>query len=338
MIGLNPALRHSPYDGVSPVLTEELLVAAPWRYGKDGEEPFTDGLRFLPEGGIGGFDHGNERSWAIETGALVLRGVRGEVTARFAAIEAQRGLVVLRAPYEPYAQDAALFFILRLEREITRPSAPMVTGPAAELTDKELVERFESLGHDCEFGLLQRAFGAEPMGLMRWGGTHVVYLIEMLERNFAGLGDPASCEIVESKGELYLVDRRYHLTRHTFTKPTPDVDHAKLFQQHLSFFDFLKKAFVETLEDGELMFVFKDFDNMGRDMVLELSRALRRYGPAKVMVVHQHGIEGAAPTLELVSEHAWLGHIDRFGQRDGAWQISRESWTTLLRMVLAQAG
>ena len=86
------------------------------------------------------------------------------------------------------------------------------------------------------------------------------------------------------------------------------------------------------------MFVFKDFDNMGRDMVLELSRALRRYGPAKVMVVHQHGIEGAAPTLELVSEHAWLGHIDRFGQRDGAWQISRESWTTLLRMVLAQAG
>lgn len=335
---MKPVTAQSSIDPTRPALTADMLMAAPWRYGVDGEEPMTENLQFFPGGVIGGFDHVNERSWELEASVLVIRDHHGSVTARFSAVELQPKLIVLRAPYEPFAHDAAQFFFLRLERDTVREPA----GPAADAedaaSDKALVERFESLGHDCEFGLLQRSFGAEPMGLMRWGGTHVVYLIEMLNRNLEGLGDPASCELCEIGGELYLVDRQYHLTRHTFTQPRPSLDRAKLLQQHLSFFDFLKTAFRESLEEGDLLFVYKDLDNIGHEMVRELSVALRRHGPARVLVVHQHGVAGAEPTLERVSEHAWLGHIDQFGLRDGKWKISTESWVRLLRMMVAEAG
>ena len=37
--------------------------------------------------------------------------------------------------------------------------------------DAELFLQFESLGHDCEFGFVQRHFNADPHGLLRWGKT-----------------------------------------------------------------------------------------------------------------------------------------------------------------------
>lgn len=37
-----------------------------------------------------------------------------------------------------------------------------------DMLPSELVARFESLGDNCEFGLVQRHFGAEPVGVFRF--------------------------------------------------------------------------------------------------------------------------------------------------------------------------
>ena len=50
--------------------------------------------------------------------------------------------------------------------------------------------RIESLGSDCLIGLVQRKFGAEPLGLLRFSTARMSALLPALETRFAGLGAP----------------------------------------------------------------------------------------------------------------------------------------------------
>ena len=66
---------------------------------------------------------------------------------------------------------------------------------------REIMLEFESLGGHpwgCEFGTVQRAFGAEPLGLLRWTEMPVEYIIKALKtRFFVGVGLPENTEIFE---------------------------------------------------------------------------------------------------------------------------------------------
>lgn len=59
----------------------------------------------------------------------------------------------------------------------------------------ELMLSFESLGDNCEFGLVQRQANIEPLGLLRFNGFHVPpefrieRLVAGLDRHFYGLGE-----------------------------------------------------------------------------------------------------------------------------------------------------
>ena len=39
------------------------------------------------------------------------------------------------------------------------------------LDDRDLVLQFESIGDNCELGLVQRRAGSEPLGLLRFAGS-----------------------------------------------------------------------------------------------------------------------------------------------------------------------
>lgn len=55
----------------------------------------------------------------------------------------------------------------------------------------EILGQFESLGDNCEFGLVQRIGGIEPLGLLRFAGFHIPVeyrlnrLLDALERGFS---------------------------------------------------------------------------------------------------------------------------------------------------------
>jgi tetratricopeptide (TPR) repeat protein len=53
-----------------------------------------------------------------------------------------------------------------------------------------LFKRFESLGSDCEFGIVQRLFQADPVGLLRWTTTEPEALVRALDTRFDGVGNP----------------------------------------------------------------------------------------------------------------------------------------------------
>ena len=77
------------------------------------------------------------------------------------------------------------------------------TGPDELLSDRNLALQFESLGDNCELGLVQRRAGVEPLGLLRFAGAPLRRLITALDARFEGIDDPEA--ILSMPGE-----RRVH--------------------------------------------------------------------------------------------------------------------------------
>src|ERR1700761_1738697 len=101
-----------------------------------------------------------------------------------------------------------------MERSDATGAAPTRPADLVSLSDHDVALRFESLGgtgHGCEFGLFQRHFGAEPLGLLRWADTPVDLLIKALESRFEGVGAPDNTILFapEDGTEWWTRDKRF---------------------------------------------------------------------------------------------------------------------------------
>ena len=99
----------------------------------------------------------------------------------------------------------------RAERQLPQPSyAPVAVGHVEDESLRQLMLRFESIGEDCEFGSVQRRYGAEPLGLLRWNDASYPALAAALEQDFAGCGEPETTMLdVGAIDEVYVRDRRW---------------------------------------------------------------------------------------------------------------------------------
>ncbi|WP_158927142.1 DUF563 domain-containing protein [Acidisphaera sp. S103] len=226
------------------------------------------------------------------------------------------------------AELSARFALLASTPPATRTqSAPIRSSASPE----KLMLRFESLGDDCEFGLLQRHAGAEPLGLLRFNGFRVPLaermdqLITGIERKFDGLGDPGTFSVVPQKVELFASDSLYNLWYHTGASVV-GADLQAAAQAQGPRLKFLRRKFLEDLESGEKIFVWKSPLTTQREQVQPLLALLRRMGPNTLLWVvladgnHPHG------TVEELEPDLLKGYIRRWPSSDHLGDIDYESW------------
>jgi capsular polysaccharide biosynthesis protein len=130
-------------------ITETFLTSAHWRYGHLGRAPSTTVLRMRPDGTIAGYDHPNERRWAIEGGVLSFFAATGERTVRFDLVTGQPNSLVLQGAYlrDPHAGiTLCLEQTTRAEAEAIKsaktPGAVLATfpSPAFDISPPDLVQ------------------------------------------------------------------------------------------------------------------------------------------------------------------------------------------------------
>ncbi len=133
-----------------------------------------------------------------------------------------------------------------VEDEIADPD----TAPAAQL-----VTQFESLGDNCEFGIVQRRAGAEPLGLLRFSAMHLDRLLSGLADGYAGVESPAGIE-PRLHGEPggapreYVVHQSPHgLVYHTYVLETQASAEQVRAQESVKL-GFLQRKLMEDLEEG----------------------------------------------------------------------------------------
>ncbi len=254
--------------------------------------------------------------------------------ARWAALQAgEPGNAFARSRMLRARQRAGL----PTEEEAEAASAEYVPQrpPASPLTEeetahreawREMLMRFEGLGDNCEFGLVQRRYGAEPLGLFRWTSTGIPALTISFETDMAGIGDPANTAVVRSGSEYLVRDRRYQFTMHTFVS-AEQTDPDRFAAQQCKRLQFLTRKMREDLAEGEKIFVFKGRATLEEKAVRRLYASMRKHGPVRLMAVQLAAAENPAGTVRRLTEGLSLGYISHIS--GAPWSIAYRDWVAL---------
>jgi hypothetical protein len=198
----------------------------------------------------------------------------------------------------------------------------------------DAVTRFESLGHTCDLGFLQRQCGAEPLGLLRFGGIPTHGLVEGLFDNFAKLGRPGSLRPMiepDRKDEYVMLDILYGLSWHTALDPG-QVAPEQVLARETWRLPFLKRVFLETLAAGDKIFVLRPPRFMEFAEAEAVVTALRLHSDCSLLWAVQE--QGEPGSVDIIRPYFFRGHLDVNGRRGNA---SMQAWLSLCANVLSAA-
>ncbi|MEJ0068821.1 MAG: hypothetical protein WDO24_08965 [Pseudomonadota bacterium] len=166
-----------------------------------------------------------------------------------------------------------------------------------------ILTQFESVGDICEFGFVQRRCRLEPLGLFRFARAALPTVVNALEDRLAGLDDPTAFTLefdaTEAEGHIYLLHHaQYRLAWHS-SFHAPEKTMERVMDDEQRKLRFLKRSFLEDLEEAAKIYIVRRSMALARDEVLPLWRALRRYGPNSLLwLVPADDAIGRAPSSE----------------------------------------
>jgi hypothetical protein len=200
----------------------------------------------------------------------------------------------------------------------------------------DLLSAFESIGDNCEFGLIQKIHGIDEGSLLKWARIlDVNHLIKLLANNFKDLYLfdnilPRWDDMVEDKeygfwfhsdlrSEIVNGERRWLIESEEERRQIFEAEYQK--RLHL-----VDKLRINLSTDAKI-FVFKMNADVGDEDVFRLSQALGKYGKTRLLYVRQsHGAETPLGVTPL-SEGLWRATIPRFAPYwpvenflPGAWE------------------
>ena len=196
-----------------------------------------------------------------------------------------------------------------------------------------LVEQFESLGDNCEFGFVQRTFGVEASGLLRWAVSPPDALALAIEGRFSGIFEYEN--LVPNQNSAGMVfDNATGFSFHssmTSKDGTFDLNDEKrriVWRQEKDKVEYLALKLNSLLESGEKIFVYKQNSRLSDEKLSKLSRAISQRGPGKLLYV-----ETGAETGSVVKrgENLYVGYIDQFAPYSSANSVSLDSWISVLQ-------
>jgi hypothetical protein len=210
----------------------------------------------------------------------------------------------------------------------------------------DVARQFESLGDNCELGMLQRAWGVEYSNLFRWAFSESVpELLTLLRNRCAGLYDFENLEPYGG-GEMVL-DRAYGIAFHSdmrsaykrgaWTFLADEDSRLDLYSNEYQKMTHLIVSTRRKLAEGRKIFVYKRNDGVTEAEALELHGALQPYGPVELLVVNLASGADLPGTARQLRPGLFLGFLDRFAAYSNAGDASVEAWFKLLVAVLALA-
>jgi hypothetical protein len=193
-----------------------------------------------------------------------------------------------------------------------------------------VMEFFHSLGDNCEFGFVQRRLGAEPLDLFRFAGTNIDGLIVALESRLSDLVSPGGLALefsrcADGRSEYFIRAKRYGVVYHGADKPAR-VDFDDFEEAELKRVRLLCRKFIEDLEEGRKIFVYKSNVAPPTARIDDLVAAMRRYGPATLLWVTGEDVGRSSGMVEEISDGLLRGYIDRFAPYGNANDYSLDAW------------
>ena len=182
---------------------------------------------------------------------------------------------------------------------------------------KQVMTDLESLGGHwvgCEVGVVQRYYGVETLGLLRWAEMTPRSLTSAMEAQFEGVGRSEHTVVFTKEGgREYLVrDRRFGMDMHSFVQ-TDQMIESQFFATACKRLRFLREKLLADLGGGSKLFVFKSTDVVMTDEELRrLRTAMAAIGRNSLLYVRIADPEHPAPSVEDHGDGLLIGYIDKF--------------------------
>lgn len=201
-------------------------------------------------------------------------------------------------------------------------------------TDADLVLQFESIGDNCELGLVQRQAGAEPLGLLRFAGTPLRNLVRALHARFANIADPAHVRLNAENGEYMVKLTKYDFTYHAHVR-VGEMEPTALHLQQCRTVGFLAKKLVADLAAPSKILVFRQNEPLLASDLIDLRIALSAYGQSTLLWV-QNALPGHPPgSVEVADERMMVGYVRRLAERETVPDLDFAPWIQMLRRAWA---
>ncbi len=208
-------------------------------------------------------------------------------------------------------------------------AARVAVGRVADPQAHALVMQFESIGDNCEFGLVQRRFGAEPLGLLRWANVSPPVLVQLLDSRFDGIADLENLDLHRTPhGEYWLKDTRFNLHFHTFVS-SEVADSRAFVAKHAARLRWLRDKMRADLEEGCKTLVYKGTDGLTERAVAGIVKALRRVSPAKLLCVTKAPPETAGGCVNDCGDGVLRGALSMTSPVGRRWDINFDEWLSL---------
>jgi hypothetical protein len=209
----------------------------------------------------------------------------------------------------------------------TEPGAQLLHGMAAQ----EFMYCFESLGDNCEFGIVQRRCGAEPLGPLRFSIVTAENLVRALDAGLKDLLDPELMEVQLSGGRYVARNRVYDITFGHSGFTEKDVGPDRVLHLIVRRLQLLTRKLRAILAGGEKILVFRS--RVDDDaMALRLGAALSRFGPNLLLWVAPAPAASVAGRVEPIAGAVLKGYIEA----DSDWDnLAFETWLTLCERAYA---
>ncbi|HEU0219061.1 MAG TPA: tetratricopeptide repeat protein [Stellaceae bacterium] len=222
-------------------------------------------------------------------------------------------------------------------------SQPDTDSEIEEMSPSALMLSFESLGERCDFGAVQRHFGVEPLGLLRFAWAPFDPLIAALEDRFAAIGAVEDTEFGRYRDETILRMKKYGLIFHTFVEGMCDAPTEKqqaFYEQQRRRLAFLRNKLVSDLEDPQKIYVYSTEDAASDDDARRLFRALRAYGRNSLLYVRPATAKRPEGLVEALEDGLYVGNFPGLNDFVSGNNPPLELWRRLCLQThrLARAG
>ena len=200
--------------------------------------------------------------------------------------------------------------------------------PLTGMEPKQFMLGFESVGYNCEFGLVQRKLGAEPLSLLRFSNIELPALLHGLSVAFQDFGKAANIEMridATAENEFVMKEKFYDVVYHTF-RHVHDTDGEKLLAQEPARQALLVRKFIDDLRESRKIFVFKYKHALPDEEVAALFAAFAAYGPNKLLWVVEIDKDNRSGTVERTAAGFLKAYIDRFAPPENAHDLLLEPW------------
>ncbi len=210
--------------------------------------------------------------------------------------------------------------------------------PEREARERDLVMRFEGLGNNCEFGLMQRKVGFNRMGLLRLAGSFDnAVLATAFETRFADFGTEDDLDMWLRGSEWMATSRRYGFAIHTY-RYYPEYSEERIRADQSTMLRFQVSMLLEVVEDQTRIMLRRCSldDDMGS--MERLHTAIRSCGNADMLWV-TNSVEGKPHGLvERREDGSFIGYHGRLARTAWPTEFDKDGWITLLDEAVAFIG